>query len=130
MARLDISAWLALNQKLNDNWLLNFNTGVVVLGKDNYQDIPLSDYAVYGHAMLGWRLTDSINLKAQLQGHTSYYDESQLNILGSTYLLTFGGTVKINNCHQLDIAVSEDVKIDASPDASFLINWRSNSSRC
>jgi len=124
----DVSAWLALNQQLSEKWLLNVNTGLVILGKDSYQNVPLSDYALYGHAMLGWVMNDSVNLKAQLQGHTSYYDESQLTMLGDTYFLTFGGTVKINACHQLDIAFSEDIKVEASPDASFIISWRANTS--
>ena len=127
---IDISAWLALNQKLTTDWLLNINAGGVVLGTDDYQNIPVSDYVIYGHIMLGWLLTDSINLKAQLQGHTSYYDQSQLKILGSTYFLSFGGTIKINRCQQLDIAMNEDIKVDASPDASLLITWRSNSLVC
>lgn len=127
---IDISAWLALNQKLTTDWLLNINAGGVILGTDDYQNIPVSDYVIYGHIMLGWLLTDSINLKVQLQGHTSYYDQSQLKILGSTYFLSFGGTIKINRCQQLDIAMNEDVKVDASPDASLLITWRSNSLLC
>lgn len=120
----DLSAWLALNQQLSDHWLINANTGVVILGDDNYKNIPLSEYALYGHVMLGWLVSDSINLKLQLQGHTSYYDRSQLIILGDTYLLNFGGTIKINQYHQLDIAISEDIKVDSSPDTSLIINWR------
>lgn len=127
---VDVSAWLALNQKLTDDWLLNINTGIVLLGTDDYQGIPVSNTAAYGHIMLGWLATDSINAKVQLQGHTSYFDESQLKILGNTYLLTFGGTIKINRCQQLDIAVSEDIKVEASPDVSFLITWRIQPSSC
>ena len=126
----DFSAWLAMNQKLNKNWVLNLNAGAVVLGDDNYHDIALSDYALYGHVMLGWLFTDNINLKIQLQGHSSYYEKSQLDILSDTYLLTFGTSIKINSCQQLDFAVSEDVKVSASPDISLLINWRSYSSQC
>ena len=126
----DLSAWLALNQQLSENWVMNLNTGAVILGTDNYKNIPLSDYALYGHAMLGWSVSDNINLKLQLQGHTSYYEQSQLIILGNTYFLTFGGTLSINQCNQLDFAVSEDIKVDASPDASFLISWRSYTSGC
>ena len=79
--------------------------------------------------MLGWLITENVNLKLQLQGHTSYYDQSQLKILGDTYFLTIGGAITINQCNQLDIAVSEDIKVSASPDASFLISWR-HASRC
>ena len=80
--------------------------------------------------MIGWLVTDNINLKLQLQGHTSYYDQSQLTILGNTHFLTFGGTITINQCNQLDFAVSEDIKVNASPDASFLVSWRSYTSGC
>ncbi len=126
----DLSAWLALNQQLSENWVINLNTGAVVLGSNNYKNIPLSDYALYGHIMLGWLVTDNINLKLQLQGHTSYYEQSQLPILGDTYFLTFGGTITLNQCNQLDFAVSEGIKVDTSPDASFLISWRSYTSGC
>jgi hypothetical protein len=126
----DVSAWLALNQRLSDNWAINVNTGAVILGTDNYKNIPLSDYALYGHAMLGWSVSDNIDLKLQLQGHTSYYDQSQLAVLGDTYFLTFGGTITINQCNQLDIAMSEDIKVDASPDTSLIISWRSYTSHC
>jgi len=126
----DFSAWLAMNQRLGQNWLLNLNAGAVILGNNTYQDIPLSDSALYGHVMLGWLMTDDINLKLQLQGHTSYYEKSQLKILGDTYLLTFGASIQINNCQQLDFAISEDIKVSSSPDISLLINWRSYTSHC
>jgi len=126
----DFSAWLAINQQLSENWVMNLNTGAVILGASSYKNIPLADYTFYGHVMLGWLVTDSINLKVQLQGHTSYYEQSQLRILGNTYLLTFGGSININQCNQLDLAFSEDIKVDASPDASLLISWRSYTSGC
>ena len=126
----DFSTWLALNQRLADNWIMNLNAGMVVLGDDHYQNMPLSDTAVYGHLMLGWLVMEKLSLKVQLQGHTSYYDQSQLTILGDSYFLSFGTSIKINQCQQLDIAFSEDVKVGASPDASLLINWRSYPSAC
>lgn len=126
----DASAWLALNQRLSDNWLINLNAGAVVPGSDHYKNIPLSDYALYGHVMLGWLASDNINLKLQLQGHTSYYDQSHLEILGDTYFLILGGTITFNQCSQLDIAVSEDIKVSATPDVSLLVSWRHYTSRC
>lgn len=126
----DISAWLALNHKIAENWLFNMNAGSVLPGAESYQNMPLSNHVFYGHIMLGWVLSDNINLKLQLQGHTSYYDDSRLKILGSTYFLAFGGNIKINSCQRLDIAMNEDVKVDASPDASLLISWHYQDSGC
>ena len=126
----DFSAWAAINHQLNNSWRVNLNAGAVVLGDDTYQDISLSDYVLYGHIMLAWLATENFNLKVQLQGHSSYYDKNQLDILGDTYFLTFGTAIKINNCQQLDIAISEDIKVNSSPDISLLINWRSYTSGC
>lgn len=123
----DVSAWLALNQQLAENWLTNLNLGAVVPGGNNYQKMPLAEQVLYGHIMLGWLASDHINIKIQLQGHTSYYDQSQLKMLSDTYFISFGGTLKINSCQQLDIAFNEDIKVDSTPDASLLINWRSYS---
>ncbi len=122
----DFSAWFALNQRLSQNWLINVNTGVVFLGRNTFQNIPLSDHALYGHIMLGWKISNNINLKVQLQGHTSYYDQSQLKILGDSYFLALGGSIKMNLCNQLDLAMSQDINVGASPDVSLLINWRHN----
>jgi hypothetical protein len=126
----DFSVWFALDKLLADKWFINLNAGAVVLGEDNYKNIPLSDHALYGHAALGLAVSENIDLKLQLQGHTSYYDQSRLKILSDAYFLTFGGSIKIDQCNQLDIAMSEDIKIDASPDASIIINWRHFSSHC
>ena len=126
----DLSTWLAMNQQISGDWRVNLNAGAVVLGDNAYQGIPLSDYALYGHVMLGWLWTENVSLKAQLQGHTSYYDKSRLKFLADSYLLTVGSAIKINHCQQLDIAVSEDIKVDSSPDISLLISWRSYTSDC
>ena len=126
----DISAWLALNQRLSKNWVINLNGGAVMPGANDYKGIALANYALYGHAMLGWAATENINLKVQLQGHSSYYAQSDLNVLGDVYILSFGGSIKINQCNQLNIAFTEDIKVDASPDASLLFSWHSYTSDC
>jgi len=126
----DFSIWLAINQKLSELWRLNINTGAVMPGASDYKGIPLTDVVGYGHAMLGVVLNDTVELKLQLQGHSSYYEDSQTKILGSTYFATFGGTIKLSQCHQIEIGFSEDIKIDASPDASLIISWRRFPSAC
>lgn len=126
----DFSAWLAMDHKPSQNWTLNLNAGTVIPGNDDFHGIPVSDYIIYGHVSAGWLVTQYINLKAQLQGHTSYYEDSELKILGDAYLLSLGGTITINQCQHLDIAISEDIKVSSSPDISLLINWRVYSSYC
>jgi hypothetical protein len=106
------------------------NAGSVILDKTSYQGMTLSDHVFYGHIMLGWIATEDINIKLQLQGHSSYYHQSRQPMLGDTFFLTFGTSITINPCQQLDLAMSEDIKVSASPDASLIISWRSFPGQC
>lgn len=124
----DTSVWLALNQILGKDWVINSNAGIVVPGKSDFQGIALSDQVFFGHIMLGWSLNEALVLKAQLQGHTSYYDTSELKILSDTYFISLGGSYRVTLCDELTFALSEDLKVDASPDASLLISWHHHSS--
>lgn len=120
----DYSFWASYNQQLHEEWFLNLNAGFVLPGTDNYQGIPVSDYAIFAQSMLAWQLNQQFLLKAQLQGHSSYYDKSQLTILGDAYLLTIAGSMMINSRHSIELGLTEDIKVDASPDASLVLNWR------
>jgi hypothetical protein len=118
----DLSGWFSYNYQLASTWLLNVNSGLVLPGTDEYNGMAISDYALFGSLMLNWNARESLGIKLQLQGHTSYYDNSRLKILGDTYLLTFGSSIRFD-CATLDIAMSEDVLVDASPDTSLIISW-------
>lgn len=119
----DLSAWLAYNRELARSWTINLNTGLVVTGGDDYKGMSLNDSALFGSAMINWRAWNPVSVKVQLQAHSSYYRDSNLRILGDAYILNFGGTVYLD-CSIVDIAFSEDIKVDASPDASLLVSWR------
>lgn len=126
---IDLSAWIALNKKPGENWRLNTNAGlvlpaIVVTGDETATNTDISSYVLFGYMMLAWQPLDILSLKVQLEAHSSYYKNSALRILGSTYLATFGGTVHINQCNSINLAFSEDIKVDASPDISFLLGWQ------
>ncbi len=126
---IDASIWLALNHQLAQHWFFNTNAGVVlpaiiITGSRNANNSGISDQVLYGHAMLAWQVLDGLDLKLQLAGHTSYYKNSGLLLLGSTYFTTFGGTIHLNRCNNIDIGINEDIKVAASPDVSFLFTWR------
>ena len=126
---VDASFWLAANYRVGKHWSVNSNAGLVlpalvVTGKRSPYNDALASQALFGHIMLAWQAVDWLDVKIQLEGHTSYYDDSKLRLLGSTYVTTFGGAIHINQCNTLDIAISEDVKVEASPDVSFLFGWR------
>ena len=126
---VDASLWLAANQRLSERWFFNGNAGlvfpaVIITGTRTANNTSLNNQVLFGHMMLAWRTTPWLDLKIQLNGHTSYYKNNDLRLLGSTYTGTFGGSFHLNECHSLDISFSEDIKVSASPDASFTANWR------
>ena len=74
-----------------------------------------------------WVLNESVALKLQMYGHTAFYD-SDLGPLGDSVLvLVMGGTVRLSEEWLLDISVTEDLAVDASPDVGLhlALKWRS-----
>jgi len=129
---IDLSLWLAANHQLSQNWYFNSNAGLVfpavyITGDKTRNNDALETQVVFGHAMLAWQLVEWLDLKIQVNGHTSYYENNSLRLLGSTYIGTFGASFHVNSCNDIDASFSEDIKVSASPDVSFMLNWRHRS---
>ncbi|WP_224981611.1 DUF3187 family protein [Geomonas agri] len=76
--------------------------------------------AGFGTLGLGWSPVDSFALKAQLSGHSAFYRDSEFSELSSGAMqLLFGGSVAFSPRTTLDIALSEDVTVGASPDVAL-----------
>lgn len=68
----------------------------------------------------GWSPRDFIAFKVQFSGHTAFYKESDLKELTSPAMqLLFGGTLAFTPSTTLDIALSEDIIVGASPDVAL-----------
>ena len=74
--------------------------------------------------MMAWVNKESLNLKAQIDYHTSFYS-SDLRQLGNTSVqLVLGGTVKVGKTFALDLSLSEDIATDTAPDVTFTLGLR------
>ena len=85
------------------------------------------DYAANFALGGAWALNESVALKLQMHGHTAYYD-SNLGPLGDDALiLVMGGTLRLSEEWLLDISVTEDLAVDASPDVGLhlALKWQS-----
>jgi hypothetical protein len=75
--------------------------------------------AAFGTLGFGWGPAEWIALKAQVSGHTPFY-QSDLRELGKDALqLIVGGTIAFSAQTSLDIGVSEDIIVRTSPDVAF-----------
>ena len=82
--------------------------------------------AGFGSLGFGWSPLEWLALKIQADGHTSFYTGSDLvQVNGGSVQLTSGGTIGFTPSTFLDIGVSEDVVVDASPDVVFHFALRS-----
>jgi hypothetical protein len=74
----------------------------------------------FGSVGAGWRPLQWLTLKVQLDGHTSFYRDSDLSELGSDSVqAVMGGTLHFSERTALDLGVAEDLIIKTSPDVVF-----------
>jgi Protein of unknown function (DUF3187) len=126
----DYSVWIATENQLNSTWAVDANAGVVLPGDSVIASLQTRTAVAFGHAGLQWSIIPLVDLRLQLAAHSAYYQDTDLKMLGKSYILVFGGTVKLGRCSALDIGVSEDIKTGAAPDVSFLASWVSDFGDC
>ncbi|HEX9079378.1 MAG TPA: DUF3187 family protein [Desulfuromonadaceae bacterium] len=81
--------------------------------------------AAFGTLGLGWGPAEVIDFKAQLSGHTAFFQGSELRELARPALhLIVGGTLNFSPTTSLDIGVSEDVAVNTSPDVALHLALR------
>jgi hypothetical protein len=80
----------------------------------------------FGSLGIGWSPLEWLALRIQADGHTSFYGGSDLvQVNSGSVQLTTGGTFGLTRNTFLDVGVSEDVVVDASPDVVFHFALRS-----
>lgn len=76
--------------------------------------------AGFGTAGFGYAPVDWITLKLQLDGHTAFYDNSDLRELSNSALeIRMGGDINFSASTALSIAVSEDLAVYTAPDVTL-----------
>ena len=74
----------------------------------------------FGGLALAYEAAGWLDLKAQVNAHSSFYSGSQLKqVNAASGQLTLGGEFRLSRRTSLDFGVSEDIVVDASPDVVF-----------
>lgn len=109
------------------NTTLFASAGVLWLGKGDILENQQRRWVGFGSIGIGWMPLSWIDFKLQLDGHTSFYNNSELTQINSSSLqLGIGGSLHFSERVSLDLAVVEDVIVDSAPDVVFhsALNWR------
>ncbi|UFS71976.1 DUF3187 family protein [Geomonas sp. RF6] len=120
----DLSLWLSAQQDLPLERLgaVAFFGSLGGLAKTRGDVIPDQERYLVGFGSLGagWTPWRPVAFKVQLSGHSPFYHGSSLDELDAfSLLLLTGGTISFSESTSLDIGVSEDIIVNASPDVAF-----------
>ncbi len=114
----------ASEHQLDPNWRVDANLAFILPGDSSLNTVPVASHIWSAQTGIEWRAFHPVDLRVQLNGHSAVYPDSGLKLLGSNYQLVFGGRTHLSACSSFDIAASEDIKVDASPDVSFGFSYR------
>jgi hypothetical protein len=117
----DISAVVAGERMLGERVSLFGQMGATWLGEGDLLAAQQRDVVWSGQAGLAWRPLRSIELTLQFDAHTRVFDDTELEFFGDALILTAGGAYHFNSGWALNIAVSEDIEVERSPDVVFVI---------
>ena len=94
--------------------------GLLLMGKGDVLADQQRRIAGFASLGTGARVLPWMSLKLQADINSSFYDDSSLTQINATAVqLLMGGDLRINQHTQLDIMVSEDITVHASPDVVF-----------
>ena len=118
----DVALWLATQTQLNpDTWLYADFGGLYMRDTDVLK--PLHKHtAWFANLGISYTYNELLQFKTQIDTHTALYN-TPLNFLGTAIQLTFGGSIILDKENRFDIAISEDIKTESSPDVTFNISW-------
>lgn len=109
------------------NTTLFAGAGVLWLGEGDILEEQQRRWVGFGSVGIGWMPLPWIDFKLQLDGHTPFYDNSDLIQINSSSLqLGIGGSLHFSERASLDLAVIEDVVVGSAADVVFhsALNWR------
>ncbi len=105
----------------NFDMVLSSHAGIIYLGEADVLTHKQENIAVYGGLSVDWLALDNLEIKAQLDMHSAFYN-STLDQLGSAVQLIVGGTLYLPGDLLLDLGISEQLSTDATPDVGFYLH--------
>ena len=83
-----------------------------------------NEWVAHAAGGFGYAATRWLELRAQVLARTATHD-SDLPVLGeSSWILSFGGNLRLGDNYELSLSVGEDIKVESSPDVSFQLSLR------
>ncbi|MCU7905141.1 MAG: DUF3187 family protein [Candidatus Thiodiazotropha sp. (ex Epidulcina cf. delphinae)] len=116
----DLAVWFSgSDAHLLKRWPVGgfFQAGFLYMGYADVLRRQQRDLVLFGALGLSWRAYDRLDLKLQIDGHTSFYHSKPDQLGGSAVMFTFGGSILFEGGPgQVDISLGENLTTDPVPD--------------
>ncbi|MCU0974708.1 MAG: DUF3187 family protein [Steroidobacteraceae bacterium] len=114
----DLALSLAGEQALSSHVRIFGQFDVTFLGEGDLLPALQEDLVWSGMAGFSWNAWRALDLTAQLAGNSRVFDAAGA-LAGDALVLVFGGSWRTGGGWRLDVSISEDVDVNASPDVVF-----------
>jgi hypothetical protein len=119
----DAGIAISAAQRASPRWSFYEQASATWLG--NGDTLPAQQRSLAWNALIGAGFTVGrhVEFKAQFEEQSATY-RSNLAFLGDALVFSLGGAIHFNSGWMLDLGVSEDVQVDASPDVTFVFGFK------
>jgi len=93
-------------------------------GSGDLFDDRRADWVGFQSLAARWDSSDRLYLQAQLDVHDSYLKSTRIPILGPATILTIGGGYRTVSGWRMGLSISEDLKVNTSPDVALQFTVR------
>ena len=121
---VDAGAWLSSTWQPHPIWSISATIGRTWQGSGDLLADSRAASVGFENLTVRWDANGRLYLQAQLDAHGSYFRETRIPLLGPASVLTFGGGYRSRSGWLYAFSISEDIKVNASPDVVFNIAIR------
>jgi hypothetical protein len=115
----DVALSVAGETRLAEKWLLFGQIDAVWLGDGDILPQYQQSFAWAGLAGLSWNAWRTLDLTVQFQANSQIFDLPVNGLSGDAVILSYGGSFRTTGGWRFDFGMSEDIEVEASPDATF-----------
>ncbi|HET7204291.1 MAG TPA: DUF3187 family protein [Steroidobacteraceae bacterium] len=121
---VDVALSLAGERRVGERWQAFGQANLAWLGEGELLPELQEDVAWSLLGGLSWNAWRGLDLAVQVEVNSAVLDSGLDDLDGAATVLTFGGSYRTAGGWRFDLAVSEDVQTDASPDVVFNLGVR------
>ena len=116
----DESITASIEHRFGTRWTVFAQAAGTHLGQGDLLSSQQKGFVASAVAALSFVWTPSTEFTVQVDAHSAAFD-SDVKFLGPAQILTLGGAHRFNSGWRLELGVSEDIAVDASPDVVFVV---------